>query len=108
MTAKRLHIALSTDCIEATVADYSARLGAAPCLVVPGEYALWRTGTLNVSVRQDPSAPPGALRHMGWEDPAAEGFCAERDVNGILWERFTAEDQAEEINALWPGTDFRP
>ena len=74
---KRFHIALSTDRIEETIADYTERLGAAPAVVVDGEYALWRTDTLNVSIRQGPDNAPGALRHLGWEDPAAEGFTAE-------------------------------
>jgi hypothetical protein len=105
---KKFHIALSTDRIEESIRDYSDRLGVAPCSTVAGEYALWRTESLNVSIRQDASCKPGELRHLGWEDPEAEGFSAEADVNGILWERFRAEDQAEEINTLWPEADFRP
>ncbi len=31
-----------------------------------------------------------------------------RDVNGILWEIVTAETQAEEIEAVWPGTGYVP
>lgn len=99
---RRLHIALATDNIEATIDDYSRRLGSPPCTAIPGEYALWRTETLNLSVRQDSALPPGSLRHLGWEDPSATAFTAETDVNGILWERFAAHHQAEEIKALWP------
>ncbi len=33
---------------------------------------------------------------------------AERDVNGILWERFTADQQAEEIRQTWPATSYQP
>lgn len=105
---KKFHIAISTDRIEESIRDYSARLGTEPCLVVAGEYALWRTESLNVSIRQDAACKPGELRHLGWEDSAAEGFTQEADVNGILWERFRAEDQAEEINHLWPEADSRP
>ena len=105
---KRLHLALSTRDIEASVPDYSRRLGVAPCVHVAGEYALWRTPTLNLSVRQDTDAEGCALRHLGWEDPATPAFMVEPDANGILWETFTAEQQGEEINALWPGTHYRP
>jgi len=105
---KKLHIAISTNNIEATVADYSQRLGAQPCLVVPGQYALWRTESLNMSIRQDPSSAPGSLRHLGWEDAAAAEFTQDTDVNGIVWERFHAEHQAQEINDLWPEADYQP
>ncbi|WP_232756053.1 VOC family protein [Vulcanococcus limneticus] len=104
----KLHIAISTAKLEDTVTDYSKRLGAKPCVIVEAEYALWRTETLNLSVRQDPSCKPGELRHLGWEDPAAQAFCSDTDVNGVTWERFTAQQQADEINAIWPGTDYQP
>ena len=105
---KRLHIALSTDDIEATVADYSKRLDTSPCLHLPGQYALWRTDCLNVSVRHDISSPCGGLRHLGWEDPSATGFSQEADVNGIVWEQFSALQQADEINELWPEAKYQP
>lgn len=105
---RKFHIAISTNRIDDTIGDYSARLGVEPCSVVAGEYALWRTETLNVSVRRDPSCEPGALRHLGWEDPEAETFSDTTDVNGIKWERFSAEGQASEINALWPEARYRP
>jgi len=34
--------------------------------------------------------------------------CAERDVNGILWEGVTADQQAEEISQTWPSMNYRP
>lgn len=105
---KKLHIAISTDRIDATIADYSIRLGAQPCVVVVGEYALWRTAHLNVSVRHDPTCAPGALRHLGWEDPEARGFTQDTDVNGIVWECFNAKHQADEINVLWPDAVYKP
>ena len=92
---KKLHIAISTDRIEETVKDYSARLGSEPCSYVSNEYALWRTESLNVSVRQDSTCTPGKLRHLGWE-------------NGITWERFSAQQQADEINELWPQANYEP
>ncbi len=95
-------MALSTDNIESSIEDYSKRLGVPPCAIVQGEYALWRTESLNLSVRHDPAFPPGSLRHLGWEDPTATAFTTDTDVNGIVWERFAAHHQAEEIQALWP------
>ena len=105
---KKLHIAISTDKIEATVDDYSDRLGVAPCSYIPGQYALWRTDFLNVSIRQDQTGACGELRHLGWEDPSALGFTKDEDVNGIIWEHFSAQQQADEINELWPEANYQP
>lgn len=98
---KKFHIAVAVTDIEATVQEYSRRLGTAPTLVVPDEYALWRTETLNFSIRKTKDAP-GTVRHIGWEDPTAVGFTRETDTNGLLWERFTEQGQQEEISRLWP------
>jgi hypothetical protein len=92
--------------VEVSSSDYSQRLGRRPDLVIPGEYALWRTERLNLSIRKVVSAEAGQVRHLGWEDPEAIAFSVERDVNGSLWERFTADQQAEEIRQIWPATDF--
>ncbi|MBE9140613.1 hypothetical protein IQ254_26005 [Nodosilinea sp. LEGE 07088] len=105
---RRLHIAIATQDIAATVRDYSTRLGLQPCVVVPGEYALWRCATLNLSVRQDASCKPGEMRHLGWEDDTAASFTSDTDCNGILWERFAAHHQADEINEIWPNTHYIP
>ena len=105
---KKLHIAISTNRIEETVKDYSTRLGSEPCSYVSNEYALWRTESLNVSVRQDSTCTPGKLRHLGWEDDSAPEFSQDKDVNGIIWERFSAQQQADEINALWPQANYKP
>jgi len=105
---KKLHIAISTNRIEETIKDYSVRLGMEPCSFVAGEYALWRTETLNLSIRQDPSCTPGTLRHLGWEDNSASEFTQDTDVNGIVWERFSAQQQADEINELWPDANYQP
>ena len=104
---KKFHLAISTDNIEATVEDYSNRLNARPCLVIPQEYALWRTETLNISVRRDRFST-GSLRHLGWEDPNAATMSDETDVNGIVWENFTASQQAAEINQIWSQVDYQP
>tara|TARA_R110002096_G_scaffold379_2_gene2269 strand:- start:7924 stop:8247 length:324 start_codon:yes stop_codon:yes gene_type:complete len=105
---KKLHIAISTNKIDETIQDYSVRLGVEPCSFVKGEYALWRTDTLNVSIRQDLSCPSGELRHLGWEDNEASSFSNEKDVNGITWESFSAQQQADEINELWPEANYTP
>ena len=105
---KKLHLAISTNKIEETIKDYSARLESKPCSVVPGEYALWRTETLNVSIRQDTNCSPGSLRYLGWEYPNASEFREETDVNGIVWEIFSAQQQANEINESWPQANYEP
>ena len=101
-----MHVAISTEDIDRTVEDYSQRLGCDPCVVVPGEYALWRSDAVNLSVRRDTTVPPGSLRHLGWEDSAANEFSTDTDVNGIVWEHFSAAQQAQEIAATWPGTGY--
>jgi hypothetical protein len=98
---KRFHIAISVADIARTVEDYSRRLTCPPTVVVPNEYALWRTSTVNLSIRRV-GEKPGTLRHLGWEDPSASSFSKEVDVNGIVWERFSAEQQAREIANTWP------
>jgi hypothetical protein len=99
---RRFHISLSVTDIRESIVDYSRRLGSAPEVIVADEYALWRTEALNFSIRRSPDQP-GALRHLGWEDAAATGFSAQTDVNGVVWERFCLDAQANEIQRLWPG-----
>ena len=105
---KKLHLAIATRNIEAIVKDYSQRFGCEPCVVVADQYALWRTETLNISVRYDASCEAGELRHMGGEDPDAIAFSTDKDINGVTWEAFTAEQQANEIEEFWPGTGYVP
>jgi len=45
---------------------------------------------------------------VGWEDPSAEEFSVDMDVNGIVWENFSAEQQADKIEQAWPGTKLQP
>jgi hypothetical protein len=99
---RKFHIALGVKSVTDSIADYTQRLSARPHVIVPEEYALWRTETLNVSIRQiAPGETPG-LRHLGWEDSALSRFTETLDCNGILWEEFSAELQLQEIIALWP------
>jgi catechol 2,3-dioxygenase-like lactoylglutathione lyase family enzyme len=104
----KLHIAIATNNIEETIKDYTTRLGVEPCSFIVNEYALWRTEALNFSVRQDSTCKPGELRHLGWEDPSAQEFSQDTDINGIIWERFSAKQQADEINEIWPEANFIP
>lgn len=98
---RRLHVALAVDDLDESVEDYSRRLGHRPSLLVPGEYALWRTGAVNFSIRKTVNG--AGLRHLGWEDPGARSFTHDTDVNGITWECFTPAQQVGEIEAAWPG-----
>ena len=89
---QRFHISLAVKSLDASIADYSARLGQAPHAVVPGKYAMWRTGLLNFSINQNPERA-GQLRHLGFEDDAAVGFTSTFDPDGIEWERFSPQAQ---------------
>jgi hypothetical protein len=105
---KKLHISISTNKLDESIKEYSERLGQGPCSFISNEYALWRTETLNVSIRRDKDCLPGMLRHLGWEDDSALEFSSEIDVNGITWEKFSAKQQADEINELWPQANYQP
>ena len=98
---KRFHIALSVEDFSKSIEEYSQKLESRPSVIVDGEYALWRKPTLNFSIRKVDQSP-GTLRHLGWEDPSAEGFTSEKDCNGVLWENFRKEDQEKEILEVWP------
>ncbi|HTV83834.1 MAG TPA: hypothetical protein VME63_00395 [Dyella sp.] len=93
---KRFHIALAVRDLDASIADYSTRLGQRPNAVVAGKYAMWRTELLNFSINRHPERA-GQLRHVGFEDEAAQGFTSTQDVNGIEWEHFCASAQDERI-----------
>ncbi|RDS79042.1 hypothetical protein DWU98_19895 [Dyella monticola] len=102
---KRFHIALAVGDLKASIADYSVRLGQPPNAVVDGKYAMWRTDLLNFSINQNPERA-GQLRHIGFEDDAAEGFASTRDVNGLEWEHFSTHAQDERIVEMY-GTPVR-
>lgn len=99
---KKIHFSIATQNILASIEDYSRRIGQSPCVVVDNEYALWRTQSINFSIRYDELAKPGELRHLGWEDETATEFSSDKDVNNIVWECFSSKQQANEIQALWP------
>lgn len=54
---KKIHIAISTDNTDAGIEDYIGRLSCKPCLLIIREYILWRTATVNLSVRKDSGNP---------------------------------------------------
>lgn len=102
---RKFHIAISVSDVEKSVTDYSVRLGMAPVVIVPNEYALWRTETLNLSIRRT-ADKPGSLSHLGWEDGSANEYSTETDCNDIVWERFSPLDQENEIKAAWPSVSY--
>lgn len=94
---RRFHISLAVADLEASIRDYSRRLGVEPAAVVTGKYAMWRTDQLNFSINEMP-ARAGQLRHLGFEDSGAgPDFTSDHDVNGIEWERFAPDVQDEKI-----------
>ena len=102
---KRIHVALAVSKLDDAIADIRDRLGAEPCVVVPGTYALFRTASVNLSLTQN-AEQAGRLRHLGVEDPEAPAFASDPGPDGFVWERFTAEQQADEINAYWPEANY--
>lgn len=84
---KRFHLSLNVSSIEESVLDYSGRLDQQPDVVIPNEYALWRTFTLNFSIRKVSQEESGTLRHLGWESPDTTEFSTHIDVNHIPWEQ---------------------
>lgn len=104
---RKFHIALGVRSLTDSIADYTQRLSIQPQVIVPDEYALWRTETLNFSIRQIPAGEVPGLRHLGWEDSELSAVTDTRDCNGILWETFGAEQQMQEILELWPNAQIK-
>lgn len=104
---RRIHISLAISDLDDAITDIRSRLGVAPCVVVPDAYALFRTTSVNLSLTVN-TEQAGLLRHLGIEDPKAKAFVTESGPDGFIWERFTAEQQADEINACWPQANYTP
>ena len=49
---RKFNLALEVSNIEESVAKYNQRFGQQADLVIPGKYALWRTSSLNISIRK--------------------------------------------------------
>ena len=105
---KKFHVAIGVTDIARCVKDYNRRLGQEADLVIPNQYALWRTQTLNLSIRKVSEDEAGKLRHLGWENSEASEFSSDYDCNNILWEEFTQQQQAQEIEGTWPGSYHKP
>lgn len=97
----RLHLAIGVKNITDSIQGYSKRFDCKPVVVIENEYALFRTESLNVSIRKVDDDKLG-LRHLGWEDENYNGFTEETDCNGFTWEHFRKEDQIKEILGVWP------
>ena len=104
---KRIHVALAVSKLDDAIADTRDRLGVEPCVIVPGTYALFRTVSVNLSLTED-AEQAGRLRHLGIEDAEAPTFSSDPGPDGLVWERFTAEQQADEINTYWPEASYTP
>ncbi len=104
---KRIHVALAVSNLAKAIADYKERLGREPCVVVPDTYALFRNAYVNLSLTQAPDNA-GTLRHLGIEDDDATEFSTEADIDGIVWEHFSAQQQAGEIKKYWPEVVYDP
>lgn len=101
---KRFHIAFGVVDVEASVKEYSEKLGQEADIYVIGEYALWKTPEVNFSIRKTTEL---GFRHIGFEDPESKRFSDEKDINGILWEEFSEQAQIEEILSCWPEAQIK-
>jgi catechol 2,3-dioxygenase-like lactoylglutathione lyase family enzyme len=107
MASQRVHIALAMPDLAAAIHDYAKRLGVMPSVVAVGEYALFRTPILNLSLTFAPASKT-SVRHLGFEDASCLQKSADADPGGMMWERFSVQHQADEIKKLWPNTSWKP
>lgn len=98
--SQRVHIALGVPDLATAIQDYERFLGLPPELVVPDEYALFRTAELNLSLRVQTGTP--GVRHLGFENDAADRFTTWTDSHGFVWENFSPAAQLAEIRETWP------
>lgn len=97
----KIHLAVAVSDVAKSAKEYSKLLGRKPSRVVAGQYALWRYGNLNLSIRHDPKKA-GSVRHVGFEAPRARSFKTYRDRGGLVWEFFDKKLQENEIKRAWP------
>ena len=98
---KKFHISIAVSDLSASIEDYSKRLGCDPQVVVPKEFALWRTDILNFSIRKT-NEMLVVVRHVGFEDSDVRTSTEEKDINGLVWESFNEKNQLHEIQEIWP------
>lgn len=102
---KRVHIAIMVNALLPSIEEYSQRFGVGPVCIVENTWALWLTPLLNFSIEVKPDHH-GQLKHLGFEDPEAASPHRETDINGLLWEQFTQEQQKDLIFKLWPNAQY--
>ena len=102
---QKLHIALAVKDLEKSISEYNQRLGCKPIAVAESRYALWRTDILNLSITQS-FEDAGNVRHLGFEDCNVFKMFSEKDIDGFVWEYFTAEHQRQEILKYYPNINY--
>ena len=100
----KVHIAISVSDISQSIEEYGHFLNEPPILVIPNQYALWRTKEINLSLRKTNDAP-GTIRHLGFEDDSFNKFDTFTDSDGVLWETFNKVNQKDEIQTIWSEID---
>jgi catechol 2,3-dioxygenase-like lactoylglutathione lyase family enzyme len=97
---RTFHIALAVEDVDRVVDDYRQCLGQDPVHHVAGEYALWRTPQINLSIS---TARPGEdrLRHVGFADTDVPDKTYATDCTGLMWESFAAAHQDAEIAQIY-------
>lgn len=97
---KRVHVAIGVEDLS-SISFYEEMAGVQAEFIIENEYALFRTESMNLSLRVVPREQQG-VRHLGFEDASAESFSSVTDPSGVVWERFSEKDQMEEIHSIWP------
>ena len=97
--SKRFHITLQVSNLGRSIRDYSEILGSAPCWVVPGRLALWRTGDVNFLLRADSRQRTSVLQ-LGWEFDYLENTQRFKDCNQLSWLFFSTGAQNSAIHRL--------
>ena len=97
----KVHIAISVSDISKSVNQYTVFLKQKPILVIPDQYASWRTNKINLSLRKT-NEMLGTIRHLGFEDDSFSSFNTFTDNNGVLWDTFNKVDQKHKIQTIWP------
>jgi len=104
---QKIHIAISVYNLDESIKDYTFRFGIKPEVIVPDRYALFRTEILNFSISKREGIEGGQLRHFGFEVDDTLKFKEEKDINGFIWEEFSASAQRDEILSRWPNAIFK-